>query len=489
MSIDRNELRNSGVTPYPRAMEDAELARRATDGDQAAWAAIYDTYADRLHDYCQSIVRDRHEAADVLHDAFVTAATKIGQLRDPSKLRPWLYAICRTQALAALRKRAREAPAEVAEMTPPVLDHDSYADTELRELIGRAAGGLEARDRAVLFLHLRHGLDGKDLGTALGVSAHHATVLLGRVRTNVERSLSALLVGRTGRGDCAALDALLGGWDGALSPLIRKRVARHIDRCEVCGERRRRMVSPLALLGSMPVVPAPAGLRERTLDDIALASAARAAAAGRVRDGKVFAAGAAAAALLLAAGIAVGLQRPSVTAGEPVGATATTAVGAPATTSPATASLTTTSPPTSGRPAQPGPEPKVAPPVEKPSTSTPRRPPPGGSPPAAEPSGPPTIGGLSTDRDYLGPSPCSTTEASATVRDEDLDAVELSWQQGTGRIHPLTMTPVGGDRYTATIGPVAGTDPVTWRIVATDNAGNRTATPAQTLPVRGACGE
>ncbi len=66
---------------YSVRVDDAELVRLAASGDRDAWSTIYDCYADRLHDYCWSILRDRHEAEDALHDAFVTAATKLHQLR------------------------------------------------------------------------------------------------------------------------------------------------------------------------------------------------------------------------------------------------------------------------------------------------------------------------------------------------------------------------------------------------------------------------
>jgi RNA polymerase sigma factor (sigma-70 family) len=257
---------------YSVRVDDAELVRLAASGDRDAWGTIYDRYADHLHDYCWGILRDRHEAEDALHDAFVTAATKLHQLRDPSSLRPWLYSICRTQALARTRRRARELPTdELPEMTAPTDADDTDVDY-LRQLVWDAAGGLAPRDRAVLDLHLRQGLQGQELAAALGVKEHHATVLLGRVREHVDRSLGALLVARTGRRDCRELDELLSGWDGSLSPLLRKRVARHIDNCDVCSERRRRMVSPAALLAGVPILPAPGYLRDRVLDDVALAS-------------------------------------------------------------------------------------------------------------------------------------------------------------------------------------------------------------------------
>lgn len=208
-----------------------------------------------------------------MHDAFVTASRKIGQLRDPELLRAWLYAICRNQALGRTRRRARERPTDdVADMSPPAVEAErsGYEIEQLRKLVWDAAGGLAPRDRSVLELHLRHGMEGTELAEALGTNPHHATVMLSRVREHVERSLGALLVGRSGRRECAELDAMLTDWDGALSPLLRKRVARHIDNCETCGERRGRMVSPLALLSGVPLLPAPDHLRERVLADLEL---------------------------------------------------------------------------------------------------------------------------------------------------------------------------------------------------------------------------
>jgi hypothetical protein len=107
----------------------------------------------------------------------------------------------------------------------------------------------------------------------MGIPAGHAYVLLSRLRDQVERSLGALLVARLGRRDCPDLAKLLTGWDGRFSPLIRKRVARHVDVCDACGERRRAVASPLALLAGVPPLPAPAALRDRVLEGLRLTGA------------------------------------------------------------------------------------------------------------------------------------------------------------------------------------------------------------------------
>ena len=90
-----------------------------------------------------------------------------------------------------------------------------------------------------------------------------------------------LVVGRSGRKDCAALDKLLHDWNSRLTAPLRRRVGRRIDRCSVCWDRRRRELRPAALLsvapgalvgfalagggGPGPQVLAPPGLRAEVL--------------------------------------------------------------------------------------------------------------------------------------------------------------------------------------------------------------------------------
>jgi RNA polymerase sigma factor (sigma-70 family) len=251
-------------------MDDASLVAAARSGDDTAWAAIYDRYADKLHDHCHRILRDRDEAADALHDAFLAAARNLHQLREPDRLRPWLYSICRHTSLRRLKARDRvDLTDQVDDMSAPEGDLDrGVRAAELSELVWAAAAGLNGRDQALLDLNLRQGLEGQDLADAMGTNLNNSYVMLSRLRDQVERSLGALLVARLGREDCEELSALLADWDGTFSPLIRKRVARHVDGCEICSAKRKAVASPLALLAAAPLVPAPALLKARVISSI-----------------------------------------------------------------------------------------------------------------------------------------------------------------------------------------------------------------------------
>ncbi len=255
----------------PSTTTDAQLVTDHLAGDRAALATIYDRYGATLYDTAAAMTRNRDDASDITQDVFVVAAERLGQLRDRSRLKPWLFAILRNEVYRRSRNRERVVPTDftepTAEMTLPSRPADDASDLqyrELAELVRGAAFGLDERDQLVLEYSVRQGLQGDDLAAALGVSAQQSYGLVHRMRQRTERSLGAYCVARRGRNDCAELAEILRGWDGEFSVLIRKRVARHIDGCETC-ERSRRKLAPLALFGAAPALAAPAGLRDRVL--------------------------------------------------------------------------------------------------------------------------------------------------------------------------------------------------------------------------------
>ncbi|HEV2536919.1 MAG TPA: sigma-70 family RNA polymerase sigma factor, partial [Streptosporangiaceae bacterium] len=252
-------------------MRDSEVVAAIVAGDADGLAEAYDRYAAPLYTYCRSLLREPADAADAVQDTFVIAASKLAGLRDQSRLRPWLYAVARNECHRRLRETASGAgPALdlVPEMSDESTDLAGGAErAELRTLLRSAVRGLNASEQDLIELQLRQELDVAEIAAMLGVSRNHAHALLSRARSQLEVSLGALLVARSGRGDCAALSALLEDWDGQLNVLMRKRINRHIERCPACTERKRRELAPALLLGAaaLPAIALPPGLRARVL--------------------------------------------------------------------------------------------------------------------------------------------------------------------------------------------------------------------------------
>jgi RNA polymerase sigma factor (sigma-70 family) len=229
-------------------MQDREVVAAIVAGDPAGLAAAYDKYADELYGYCRTLLREPADAADAVHDTYVIAAVSMNRLRDPERLRPWLYAVARNLCLRRLRAdKATEltaAPETVGEETDVGGDAERE---ELRALLRAAHGGLNSGERDIVELRLWQGLNAAEAAAVLGITRGHAHSLLSRGRDQLTASVGALLVARTGREDCAGLDRLLSGWDGQMTVLLRKRLSRHIEHCDICSDRRRRELRPALL--------------------------------------------------------------------------------------------------------------------------------------------------------------------------------------------------------------------------------------------------
>jgi RNA polymerase sigma factor (sigma-70 family) len=422
------------ASPDWDVVTDAELVCAAAAGDRAAFGSIYARYADRLHDFCITMVRDDHAAADCVQEVFCTAAGRFRLLRDPDKLRPWLYSIARNEALRCIRERKRE---RTSDDLPDNASDDPTPDVlaghhELADLVAEVEGGLSDRDRMVLDLTYRHQLSGPELAETLGVSHVSAKKMVERLRDTVERTLGAVLVARRARGNpraCTELGEMLDGWDGRFTVLMRKRVVRHIESCPVCDDERRRLVDPVALLGGAPAfISAPTWLRDATLDRVDLPSGTSDASAWRRRAGRTLVV-AAVVAGVVSAGATLIVHLHHSTAVNPAGvsrtdpprstttssvnqpeapllvprsASTTTATPTVTATSPETAPASAASPPESApRPVEPrpgpnktiSPAPSFAPPPAPPippSRPVVTAPPPIKLPPRPEPSPSPT---------------------------------------------------------------------------------------------------
>ncbi|SDJ58690.1 RNA polymerase sigma factor, sigma-70 family [Nonomuraea maritima] len=252
--------------------DDQELVEALRRADSDAPARLYDAYAERLYDYAFSLSRsagagpDRDLAADSVHDALVTAQGCVDRLREPARLRAWLYALTRFQVRARLAHRSGT-PAGGTPL-PGQVAHDDVepADAELTALVHETLAELSRGEREVLELSVRHGLTPAEVGAVLGLTSRQASTRLGRTRDLLENAAAAVVLAKTGRAHCPDLSAMVDSWEGPLTPLLRRRLSGHIGGCEVCTEGRHRQVSVARLLDLVPVAYPGLSLRRRVID-------------------------------------------------------------------------------------------------------------------------------------------------------------------------------------------------------------------------------
>lgn len=259
--------------PHPVAPDTTgELLTRMQSSEPGVALQLYDRFADRVHDFVLFITRDSAMAAATTRDVIVmTAHQEPAALADPAALRARLYAMARNETFAVLRTRGRTPADDRVVEVPPLPANPTTAD--LGGMVWTAMAAFSERDQALVTLHLRHGLSGEALSDAMGLSAGAVDVLLPSTLERVEAQLDALLALATGRVPDAAsadLHEVSEEWDGKFSPLVRGRVTQMLEECG--GAVPADVPGPMSLLQSIPLVPAPAALRDAVAERLALAS-------------------------------------------------------------------------------------------------------------------------------------------------------------------------------------------------------------------------
>lgn len=171
------------ILPTPEAAptsaeggEDAALVARALGGDRVAEAQIYRRHARALGNLAARLLGSRADAEDVVQETFVTALERLGDLRDPARLRPWLTRVTVTLAQKRLRKR-RLLRWLGLDRTESDLPLDAMADDAMpadrRAELARVAAVLEAApapDRVAWTLHRVEGETLEAAAAACGCS-------------------------------------------------------------------------------------------------------------------------------------------------------------------------------------------------------------------------------------------------------------------------------------------------------------------------------
>jgi RNA polymerase sigma factor (sigma-70 family) len=248
-------------------VDDRSLQAALAAGDPRGLEDAYRAYADQLYTYCRGMLPDPAAAADAVHDTFVLATSRAGELAEPQRLRGWLYAIARNECLRRSRDPHRATVLPVTAITGIPIDEpvSTLPSAEIHELVVTAAGGLEPLMWQLFELVGRHRLPAYEVGVILGLPVAQVPVRLARAHGQLERAVGALLVAQAGRQDCPRLAETLRQWGGRFTPAIQEQAIRHLDSCPPCAEGRwRRLPPPLVVAyRAAPSLPVPTMLWPR----------------------------------------------------------------------------------------------------------------------------------------------------------------------------------------------------------------------------------
>ncbi|MGN6275217.1 MAG: sigma-70 family RNA polymerase sigma factor [Solirubrobacterales bacterium] len=236
---------------FSRLLSDDRLTRRAVDGDQRAFAAIFSRYHQALYRFCLAIVGNPDDAQDALQNTMAKVLRALPGEEREIELKPWLYRIAHNESIDLLRRRRETRELDVEQVAPGYgLAEDVATRERLRRLLDDLRE-LPERQREVLVMRELSGLGFDEIGSALDTSGAVARQTLYEAR----QSLRQMDEGR--EMSCDAVTRALSDGDGRVTR--RRDVRAHLRSCAACrqfrdeiGDRQR----DLAALAPLPAVAA-----------------------------------------------------------------------------------------------------------------------------------------------------------------------------------------------------------------------------------------
>ena len=163
------------------------LIADARAGDEAAFTQIVARYHPDLLRIAQVVSGDVDVAAEAAQSAWIVAWRRLGDLRDPVNLRPWLMSIAANEARQLIRSRVRRTVREIAVLDPSAPPADATVAERID--LANALATIEPRDRELLGLRYLAGLDSAEIGRAVGLSPTAVRSRLARARDRLRKDL------------------------------------------------------------------------------------------------------------------------------------------------------------------------------------------------------------------------------------------------------------------------------------------------------------
>ena len=193
---------NPSFLPAPRkciADSEPQLVSRAKNGEEAAFAALFNAHKKRVYTLCLQMVGEVAEAEDLTQDAFIQAFRKLASFRGDSAFSTWLYRIAVNTVLMKLRQRK---PQQVS-YDEPICVNSSLLQREYgcgdpqllgvvdRIVLARAIQELPEGYRTIFILHDVEGYDHSEIAELMNCSTGNSKSQLHKARLKIREFLLA----------------------------------------------------------------------------------------------------------------------------------------------------------------------------------------------------------------------------------------------------------------------------------------------------------
>jgi RNA polymerase sigma-70 factor (ECF subfamily) len=173
-------------TPDP---SDEDLLAAHLAGERGAFEVLWGRHRGALLGYGTRMLGDHAEAEEVVHEAFLRAAS--GRWRPDGRLRAWLFTVVHRQCLDRLRRRRKLTSVIARLWTSAAADgpEEAVLRDEAETALERALSALPEEHRAVVLLYYGQQLASKEVAAIVGCEDLQVRSRLSYARRLLRRAL------------------------------------------------------------------------------------------------------------------------------------------------------------------------------------------------------------------------------------------------------------------------------------------------------------
>ncbi len=181
-------------------MDEHDLVERSRHGDRQAFREIVERHQDEVFYLGLGLLRNRHDAEDLVQEVFIRAYRSLERFRGQASLGTWLYRIAvnacrdyqRRERFQALQESLglTSDPERWVEERPDADPERAAASTELRRHVARAMRRLSPAERSVFVLRQFNQLSIRETAEVLGRAEGTVKNLLYRALQKLQKELA-----------------------------------------------------------------------------------------------------------------------------------------------------------------------------------------------------------------------------------------------------------------------------------------------------------
>lgn len=172
------------------------LLEQHLNGDADAWMKLIEPHRSDLWGYLVNHVPNHADAEDLYQDVNMKVMGNLGNLKDPSRLRSWLFSIAMNSVRSFFRKKRPVAIEETRDSMVPVWSGKTETPIEQLEkrerinLMKHCIKQLPDRDRDVLLLDVMAEMPQKEIAEELGLNINTVKTITRRAKIKLARMMA-----------------------------------------------------------------------------------------------------------------------------------------------------------------------------------------------------------------------------------------------------------------------------------------------------------